>query len=56
MTMSKTLKIAIISFMMLGTASTAMARVFPQPHGPAYFACQTDEGQGRHDVCDGGGA
>jgi hypothetical protein len=53
--MSRTLKIAIISALMLGTASAAMA----QPHSrsnanPDYNSCQTDEGQGRTSPCDTG--
>jgi hypothetical protein len=51
--MSRKLKIAIISMLTLGTASAAMAQSFPR-HNENYYACQTDEGQGRHDPCDGG--
>lgn len=51
--MPRKLKIAIISVMMLGTASAAMARSLPQ-HNESYYACQTDEGGGRVDPCDGG--
>jgi hypothetical protein len=51
--MFKILKIAIISALMLGTASAVMAQTSRQ-HGPKYYACQTDEGQGRFDPCDGG--
>jgi hypothetical protein len=52
--MLKKLKLAIISALLLGTASAAMAQSFPH-HGANYYACQTDEGQGRFDPCDGGG-
>jgi hypothetical protein len=53
--MSRKLKIAIISALMLGTASAAIAR--PHPHDDAnYYTCKTDEGQGRVSPCDGGGA
>ena len=50
--MFKTLKIAIISALMLGTASAAMAQSFTHHNTP--YECQTDEGQGRTSPCDGG--
>jgi hypothetical protein len=53
--MSRKLRIAIISVLMLGTASAAMAQSFPQ-HSANYYTCQTDEGQGRTGPCDGGGS
>jgi methyl coenzyme M reductase subunit C-like uncharacterized protein (methanogenesis marker protein 7) len=52
--MSRTLTIAIISALMLGTASAALARSSSQ-HGVNYYACQTDEGYGRTNPCDAGG-
>jgi hypothetical protein len=53
--MSKKLKIAIISALMLGTASAAMAQTSAR-HESNYYACQIDEGQGRMAPCDSGGA
>jgi hypothetical protein len=52
--MSK-LKIAIVSLLMLGSASAAMAQSFPQD-GANYQTCQTDESGGRTAPCDGGAA
>jgi hypothetical protein len=52
--MSRKLKIAIISALMLGTASAAMARPFAH-HDTNSYDCQTDEGQGRMSPCDTGG-
>jgi hypothetical protein len=49
--MSRKLKIAIISVLMFGTASAAMAE---SGHTGSYYACHTDEGQGRQGPCDGG--
>jgi hypothetical protein len=51
--MFRTLTIAIVSALMLGTASAAMAQ--PQ-HSWRYYSCQTDDGYGRTSPCDGGGS
>jgi hypothetical protein len=34
--------------------TTAAAAQPPMPHGPQYYACYTDEGQGRFVPCDVG--
>jgi hypothetical protein len=51
--LSKKLTIAIITALMLGTASAAMAQ--SAPHSGNYYSCQTDEGYGRTNPCDAGG-
>jgi hypothetical protein len=51
--MSRKLTIAIITVLMLGSASAAMAQSIPP--SPNSYACQTDEGYGRTNPCDAGG-
>lgn len=52
--MLKHLTIALVSVLMLGTASAAMAQ--SAKHGQQQsYACQTDEGYGRTVPCDVGG-
>jgi hypothetical protein len=53
--MFKKLKIAIVSALLLGTASAALAQSVPH-HSASHYTCQTDEGQGRTAPCDGGDA
>jgi hypothetical protein len=52
--MFRTLTIAIVSALMLGTASAAMAQSSAQ-HSWQYYSCQTDDGYGRTNPCDTGG-
>jgi hypothetical protein len=52
--MFRTLTIAIVSALMLGTASAAMAHSSAQ-HSWQYYSCQTDDGYGRTNPCDTGG-
>jgi hypothetical protein len=43
-------KLAVV----LVAMTTAAAAQPPMPHGPQYYACYTDEGQGRFVPCDVG--
>ncbi len=52
--MLKNLTIVIVSVLMLGTASAAMAQP-SKDHGQQSYACQTDDGYGRTLPCDFGG-
>jgi hypothetical protein len=49
------IRIAVLAALLVGMTSSAMARV-PGHHGPQGSSCYTDEGQGRYDPCDEGGA
>jgi hypothetical protein len=55
--MLRNLTIAIVSVLMLGTASAAMAQSAQssKDHGQQSYVCQTDEGYGRTLPCDMGG-